>query len=528
MNTSRFGNWLLALLATVISLALADLAFRYYERARLLPDLPDVSGTGPVNLAALGYNEGLVARAKGEGEFRILSFGDSFTYSVMEPPLSYNGVLQRRLNEALGDRAVRVINLGEPATGTMQFRAAHDFWSQVFEHDAVLFHVFLGNDVLDDAYLHAALEWAPNRAVFTSDNPILRAGNPRVPRKFPLRMADYAYAWWMSRRTRSAEGLPEGYNWAGLTSFDEETFRRINFRFLDNFDPRRLDDLLAGYEQVALLLRRAREIGETGKPVAVVLGPSEPQVDDRLLFEALQTHGENAAHYDMGLAQRVIGRLRDRLAPGVPLIHLTPVFRERRAATGEKLFFRRNTHWDREGNRLAGEAIAERLLAHWFSPSRFAWFPEAEADLPLVSDEELDAYLAPLTGDGGPETPVVTGAVRSVQMLDGISDRDDNWAVAPLGRPVEIAFRAPVSKSALRLHLYDGGGRTYRFTVEARLDGAWAMLADHSSEAAGGVLDVPVPGGALDAVRITGLWSSAQEADPANAYLHVKELEFLD
>ena len=72
------ANLLLALLATALALWLADLAFRAYERSQLLPRLPDAEGQGPVNLGALRYNEGLVPRQAEVGEFRILSFGDSF------------------------------------------------------------------------------------------------------------------------------------------------------------------------------------------------------------------------------------------------------------------------------------------------------------------------------------------------------------------------------------------------------------------------------------------------------------------
>ena len=90
----RFTNLLLGLLFSVGSLWLADLVFRHYEQSRLVPQLPQINGKGPINLFALRYNDSLVERQTGDGEFRILSFGDSFTYSIMEPQWSYNGVLR--------------------------------------------------------------------------------------------------------------------------------------------------------------------------------------------------------------------------------------------------------------------------------------------------------------------------------------------------------------------------------------------------------------------------------------------------
>lgn len=528
----RFTNLLLGLLFSVASLWLADLVFRHYEQSRLVPQLPQINGKGPINLFTLRYNDSLVERQTGDGEFRILSFGDSFTYSIMEPQWSYNGVLQDRLSRELDDHQFRVINLGEPATGTRHFRAAHDFWSQVLEHQAVLFLVFLGNDVLDDAYIHASVVWAPNEAIIRGDNPVLEPGNRRVPRKFPLRMLDYAFAYWMSARTRSEHALPDEYNWAARINIDHETFLRVNFKYMENFDPQELPQLLPGYEQVYLLLQRAQQISELGTRVAVALGPSEPQVDDLLRAEVLAANNADQGRYDMGLPLRIIERLRDRVAPDVSLINLVDPFRAQHGASGEPLFFNHNTHWSREGNRLAGELIAAHLLEQWFDQApESGQAPRQAAALPvedvLVSDTEIDAYLEPLTHDLDPDRPVISGAVRAVHLMDGIAGDENNWAIAALDQPINIEFSEPVQRTALRLHLYDADGRSYRFTVEARMDGAWRMVADHSREAVGGTRTIALGDGLLDALRITGLYNSAQETNPGNAFIHIEELEFI-
>jgi hypothetical protein len=526
-RTRPFASLLLLLVVTAITLAIADAIFRLYERSQLVPRLPDVNDIGPVNLEALKYNDGRVDRQAAEDEFRILSFGDSYTFSVVQPQWSYSGVLQQQLQTAMPGQRFRVINLGEPATGTRQFRLAHDYWSQVFEHDAVLFHIFLGNDILDDAYLHASIDWAPNSAVFNSDNPILQAGNRRIPRKFPLRMLDYAYAWWASARSQSEGGLPEGYNWAALTSFDEDIFQQINYKFLETFDPQKLDELLAGYEQVVHLLRRAQDIAASGRKVAIALGPAEPQVDDALRRDAIEANGRNPLEFDMGLPQRIITALRDRVAPQVPLIDLSGAFRAQRQQTGEKLYFRRNTHWDRGGNRLAGEVIAAALQAHWFGAAAPPLTGNSQ-DQPAFSFDQaqLDAYADRLTGMGGVNAPVITGAVRAIQLIDGVSDRPDNWAIAPLGQPINVTFDTPRVLESIGLHLFQGGGRSYRLTVEVLVNGEWQMLADHSKEAVRGMLSIPAGAVPVSAIRITGLYSSAEETDPGNAYIHIQELEF--
>ncbi|HET6564055.1 MAG TPA: hypothetical protein VFG52_01475, partial [Xanthomonadales bacterium] len=197
-SRGRWVNGLLLLFFSLVSLWVADLAFRAYERHFLLPHYPETEGEAPVNLAQLSYNDGVVTRQTAEGEFRILSFGDSFTYSIMQPELSYNGIMRQQLDALQDGVQVSVVNLGEPGTGPNSFRAAHEYWSQVFEHQAVLFHIFLGNDVQDDAYLQSPLVWEPNITVLQATNARLDAGSKRVPRKFPLRMLDYAWAAWLS------------------------------------------------------------------------------------------------------------------------------------------------------------------------------------------------------------------------------------------------------------------------------------------------------------------------------------------
>lgn len=523
------ANLLLALAFTALALLLADLAFRAYERHWLAPNLPEPGSDAPVNLAALRYNDGWVERSSGEGEFRILSFGDSFAYSVLEPPLSYNGVVQRALNEAEVAASVRVVNLGEPATGTRQYRLAYDYWSRALEHQGVLFMIFIGNDLLDDAYLHASVAWAPNEAVLRGGNPILDPGNPRVPRKFPLRMFDYAYAWFMSVRTRSEDPLPPGYNWAGLTDFDRETFLRINARYMENFDPQKLPALLPGYEQVLRLLQRCAELAAQGIEVAVAIGPSEAQVDDRLRAEVLEHAGREEREFDMGLPLRIIERLRELHAPAVPLIDLTPAFRAKAQRSGEGLFFRRNTHWDLAGNRVAGETLSGWLLERWFGRPG-APEPPVYEPLPenvLLDQAEIDAYLQPLSGYREAGGTRISGAARAIHLLDGIIGRDDNWAVAPLGVPVLLEFERPLDVKSLRLHLYDEDGRSYRARLEVLSGGAWHTLVDGSGPAVSGLLEAHWDGTAIGAVRITGLYSSIAEQDPANFNIHIEELEIM-
>jgi hypothetical protein len=111
--------------------------------------------------------------------------------------------------------------------------------------------------------------------------------------------------------------------------------------------------------------------------------------------------------------------------------------------------------------------------------------------------------------------------------MDGVTERNDNWAIAPLHSPVLIEFGQALDASALRVHLYDADQRRYRFRLEVRTGAGWQVLAEGAGEPLSGVQEFPWQGDALSAVRITGLYSSVAEQDPGNAYLHIKELEII-
>jgi len=526
-----WANWILVLVFGLGALWLAEMGFRAYERHFLLPNYPDTDSEEPVNLAQLSYNDGVITRATSEGEFRVLSFGDSFTYSVMEPALSYNGIVEQRLNEALGGQSVRVVNLGEPGTGPNSFRLAHDYWSQIFEHDAVLFHIFLGNDVLDDAYLQSPLLWQPNVAVLQANNALLDAGSKRVPQKFPLRMLDYLYAAWLSHKTTTAADLPAGYNWAALTELDAGTFASTYFTFMDNFDPARLPDLLPGYQQILLLLQRAQALSDQGIKVAVVLGPSEPMVNVTLRASVVAEAGADTAHFELGLPARIIENLRRRVAADVPMLDLSQAFRQRHQASGEKLYFRQNTHWDMAGNQLAGEEISRFLLNQWFAQRQemqTAALSDNWRGPELVSDAEIDDYLQALFAEQKKVLPKVTGIAREMQLFDGIIAEENNWAMAELGQAIELRWDQPLELSQLAIYLHGAGGRHYGVLVEARVNDSWQQLADRRTETVSGELRIDMGRQPVQAIRITGTSNSDQAKNPANYFIHIEEIEWME
>src|SRR5690606_30081416 len=119
--------------------------------------------------------------------------------------------------------------------------------------------------------------------------------------------------------------------------------------------------------------------------------------------------------YELGLAARIIGMLQQQYAPDVPLLDLTAAFRARHRQSGEKLYFRQNTHWDEAGNRLAGEEIAAFLERRWFNLDAGAGDSQTQkpgaafAGAPLLSDAEIRQYVHGLFASMRDTLPVVSG-----------------------------------------------------------------------------------------------------------------------
>lgn len=131
------------------------------------------------------------------------------------------------------------------------------------------------------------------------------------------------------------------------------------------------------------------------------------------------------------------------------------------------------------------------------------------------------------TRGGGPVL-AVDGALKPLELLDGVIGDKSNWAYAPLDQPVTVTLRPPWRYATARLHLYDADSRFYKLRVEGRVGGTWTLLVDHSDEGVSGLQVVPLPDTELEALRITGSYNSRQETNPANRFLHLYELELVD
>lgn len=357
----RPGSYLLLLGSVLFALALAEVLLRVYEGYFVEQGIR-LSATG-VDLGANNFNDGFVPFERPEGEFRVLSLGDSFAFATVRYPWSYHAIAGNRASAGLDDASVRLVNLGEPAISFAEYLFNYRFWSQHLEHDAVLFLVFIGNDLLR---VRKRKREDINRVFADMEFDVVggerRLG--RVPEASGLRLFDYLYALWGSWASRAPEREEQDdrYNFAVLT-IPEAQFHDIQVERLNNYDPssRRLD---AGYEQAQSFFEAVGRLQSDGVWVLVALAPDQLQVDAALRDATLLQEGREAGEFDFELPNRRLFELRDALAPHVPMIDLLPAFAC--AETDDPLYRLRDTHWSVAGNRLAGEVIAEAMRWYWF------------------------------------------------------------------------------------------------------------------------------------------------------------------
>lgn len=125
-----------------------DLGYRY--RPNYEQDVITLEANTHWRSNALGLRANRDYGPKPPGVRRILALGDSFTVATaVELEESWPGVLQRRLNEAVGAGAFEVINAGHAGWGTMQQARWYEKFGAQLEPDLVLVAI-TPNDISDN------------------------------------------------------------------------------------------------------------------------------------------------------------------------------------------------------------------------------------------------------------------------------------------------------------------------------------------------------------------------------------------
>ena len=398
---SVYRKWILNLLlvvaGTVLGIGLIEAALRYVDWRGGL-DVNSLTRTEVVDLPALNYNSEPVSRHKIlPNQFRALSFGDSYAYTIVQHAFTYHSIAAKAASSQTG-KPVEVVNLGEPAISFYQYMKAYRVFGPAIDHDAVIFNVYLGNDLLDVAYGFVPDDVKINR-VFGSLKIDLQTGETRrvgIPKKFPLRVMDYGFAFYLARTGKiqpvaKRERMPP-YNFAVAELKEDAWLDNLNTQ-LDNFDREKLPALRDGYVAAVQFARFVRDIAASGKRVLIVLSPNQEQVDADVLDKVLRKFGRNANKFDLDLSAQLLSKVFRDVAPDASVVYLRPAL-SCAAREGVHCYYKTDTHWSAEGNRLVGELLGAWISEHWLS-ARLPGQPDCLRRYQLGTDADAEGiYLS--------------------------------------------------------------------------------------------------------------------------------------
>ena len=297
--------------------------------------------------------------------YRVAALGDSFTFaSGGLPHARHWTTLTENLLAARMDRPVEVLRFGVPDTGPKFQLRLWQIEVAKLEPDAVVVGFFVGNDFVDNQQVDAALS-PPEGGLasgLASVSALVRVvrNTIRVRRAAP-NDAGGGEGGFAADEAQPGEPVP-GY--AETFEPDRPTFGRDAFITIE---ARRMALCLRSQEPAfkrlsgmvsAVLLDLAAEVEATGARCIIMMIPDQYQVDGQLVDEILRAEGRPLEDYDLDLPQRELSAALK--AAGIEVLDLLPEFR--RAARDGALYRPRDTHWNSRGNRVAANALAERLL----------------------------------------------------------------------------------------------------------------------------------------------------------------------
>ena len=296
--------------------------------------------TTDVRINALGLR-GPLPSPKTPGSYRILGLGDSFAsaFNVAEPE-TFLSVAEGRLRQKLPGQGIEVINAGTPNYGTWHESRLLQRLAGRLHPDLVVLCVYVGNDLENNLN--------PREGVVQ--------GGFLTERRRHLGLLPYPLRSWLQRNCMAYTFLWNSWNhvrpWFGLNADDPLKAEK------DLFERRPIASTEMGYRITTRLLEEIKaQCAALGIPLLAVLIPTEYQVYPARFKGLIRRQGVDPAQFDLDLPQRRWTSMAQ--SSGISVLDLLSLLR--RKASGPYLYMSLDGHLSVEGNRLAGEAIAEAV-----------------------------------------------------------------------------------------------------------------------------------------------------------------------
>ncbi len=292
--------------------------------------------------------------------YRIVAIGDSFTLTSGGTPYDHMWTfhLEHELNQK-GLREVEVLALAVGAVGTAFELRLWELERDLLRPELVVLAFFVGND-FTNAYSIAPWE-----------EPLARHFS------HVFRLTHNLYRLWQERDNENLWEADPADSVAldrGGVVYDENytrdprqrTFSKARYLEIQGEHMRiSMKEEREWFERraggiIQVLNRFDDEVRRMGAEFVVMIIPDEYQVNEALQRRVLKHLHLRPEDIDLTYPQRRLAAFFDER--GIAYLDLLPVFREHGAE--EQLYWKRNTHWNLEGNALAGATLARYLEAH--------------------------------------------------------------------------------------------------------------------------------------------------------------------
>lgn len=301
-------------------------------------------------VSTLGFRNREVSK-KPAGARRVLVVGDSFVSGLnVEADETFVAVAERTLQRELGPGRIELVNAGVPNYGTWNELGVIRRFVSTLEADLVVLCVFVGNDLDDNLN--------PREAVVRDGYLVKRTPTPGL--------LPQALRSWLQRHSMTYVFLWNA--WDHARAIVQGRQRDALGGFGELVSPGPYERVEAGYrESRAILVEAAGFLSQREIPLLVVVIPQEIQVyPERFAALVSRSASSAAAGADLALPNRRWSELAGSL--GLAVLDLLPTLRE--GASGPPLYMSLDGHLTVEGNRLAGEAIAQALVPLIRDPGR--------------------------------------------------------------------------------------------------------------------------------------------------------------
>ena len=327
--------------------------------------LPELLGKAPLGFRPLMTWAGFIlnsrsfrtpeyTESKNEDDVRVVVFGDSFAFGSGGVPYSdmWTTRFGRILNEQ-SERKVEVINLAVGGIGLFFMKRLWQLEGRKLDADVVVLSFCVGNDFVDgqgalgetskfDSFYRLSYSARLTRNLIRIARGVERDVSPLAP---PMPGA------------RGGTEL-EGYQYDGnQPTFSEQGFERAVAWRMEICR----QDKLTWFRSLcgpifAALTDLAADVEAAGAQLLVVVIPEEYQVHSGLAGQVAMTLGADVNAWDLRRPQAALAEFFEQ--SGIAYVDLLDPFV---SASATRLYRIRDTHWNLEGNRLAGIEVARRI-----------------------------------------------------------------------------------------------------------------------------------------------------------------------